>query len=332
MAPPSVTPSLTPSPGTSPLGHGRSIAHHGEILQGAFVDAEGDLHRGLVTLPCFSLRAEAFFRSGAGTGLLVRPSWKVKALEAMRRTLAYLGEGDRSAELVVYAPIPACWGLGSSTSDVIATIRSVANAFGQTLPPKVVAAISVRSEIASDAVMFEDRAVLFAQREGFVIEDLGDTLPPLDVLGVNADPDGGVDTLLIPPIKYSDAELENLERLRCALRRAVAEQDAGLAAEVASTSARINQSHLPKPSFDWFERLVEAAGGLGLQVAHSGSVLGLLFDPTRSDHGERMAMARQRLIEAGFHRSWRFSTRPAERNPGRTARRGAAPGMESLWV
>lgn len=185
----------------------------------------------------------------------------------------------------------------------------MARAFRAPLPPEVVAGLAVRAERASDSVMFEDRAVLFGQREGVILEDFGHRLPALEVLGVNADPaEGGVDTLGCGPADYSPAEVESFRSLRDLLRQALAFQDRRLVGLVASASARINQCRLPKPHFDLLERLVETVGALGLQIAHSGTVVGILFDPAAGDKEDCMAMARAKLAEPGLRSTWRFTT------------------------
>jgi uncharacterized protein involved in propanediol utilization len=51
---------------------------------------------------------------------------------------------------------------------------------------------------------------------------------------------------------------------------------------------------LPKPGFDALLELVESAGLYGLNVAHSGSVVGLLLDRRRHDVDFAMAAGRAR--------------------------------------
>jgi uncharacterized protein involved in propanediol utilization len=240
----------------------------------------------------------------------------VKALSAARLTFAYLDLPLVEGVLTVHADIPVGWGLGSSTSDVIAAIRAVACAFQRRLAPEVLAEIAVQAEVASDSVMFEDRAILFAQRDGLVLEEFPLGLPALEVLGVNTDLDGsGIDTLLMRPAEYSQWEVEAFRPLLGLLRRALHNQDAKLLGRVASASARINQRHLPKPYFDHFERLGEEVGAVGLQVAHSGSVIGILFDGTSPDTEERIEEARAKVAEMEFGSSWRFTTRGDELPP-----------------
>lgn len=289
-------------------GRGYSTAHHGEILQGAVEGEDGILRHGLVSLRCKIFSSEATFEPGGG-GVSVTPGWKVKALRAAELTLARFDCGCRGGRLSVRSNIPPCWGLGSSTSDVTAAIQAVGDALGLDIPAAVVAELAVRAEVASDSTMFEDRAVLFAFRGGYVIEDFGGCFPPLEVLGFNTDLTGsGVDTLSYPLARYTREEVETLRPLVERLRESVRRQDPRLVGEVASASARINQSHLPTRHYDFLEKLVERAGALGLQVAHSGTVAGLLFDPHAPTVEQQFEEARALLAEVGIVSAWRFRT------------------------
>ena len=73
--------------------------------------------------------------------------------------------------------------------------------------PAEVARIVVEAEAASDNVMFPT-PVLFAQREGVVLEDFRRPLPPIEVVGIDTQRDGSVDTLDFPPAQYTSAEVE----------------------------------------------------------------------------------------------------------------------------
>lgn len=323
----------TPSPDADGAleGDGFAFGHHGEILQGVF-QTSGSLRRGLVTLPCRAFRSTATFVPRAGAGLVIDPSWKIKALCAARLTLDFLGRHSCGGSLVIRGNAPPGWGLGSSTSDVTAAIRAVGRAFHSEFEPAAVAMLAVKAETASDSIMFEDRTILFAQRQGLMLEELGYDLPPLDVVGFNTDGSGpGVDTTRMLPARYSWWEVERFQSLLAMLRCAVREQNAALVGSVASASARINQSHLPKPSFDCLEALVERSGAVGLQVAHSGSVVGLLFAANDPAKGERIAQAVAAVEELRFPKPWHFCTRSPDLADGNehTACRLDRQGVES---
>ena len=287
------------------VGRGSCIGHHGEIFQGVYVNDSGRLQRGLVSLMSPVFRAEATFYPDTNRDVVVSPGWKAKAAHAARLTLEYCMAASSGGRLTIKNNIPAGWGLGSSTSDVTASIRAVSDALGINISPKAVADLAVRAETACDSVMFTDRAVLFAQRKGVVLEEFSDQLPPIEVLGFNTDP-AGYDTLSAPPAHYTWWEIEAFRPLIGLLRKAVITQDPALVGSVASASARINQRHLPKPHFDRLEKLSAKVGAVGLQVAHSGTVVGLIFDPADITLNEQIAEARQYLAEIGISLSWRL--------------------------
>jgi uncharacterized protein involved in propanediol utilization len=290
--------------------YGNANFHHGEILQGVYVDENGRIHRGLISLICDVMGSQATFQPSLDNTLQVNPVWKVRAKRAAELTLAHLNIQHRGGLLMVKSQIPLGWGLGSSTSDVTATIRAVANAFGRRLHGNCIAELAVRAETASDPLMFGDRVILFAHREGHIIEDLGDCLPPLEIVGFNTDPHGnGIDTLAYKPARYNWWDIEAFRAMIGLMRRAVQAQAGHLVGRVASASARINQRHLPKPYFDKLERLADDMGAVGLQVAHSGTVAGFLFNPRDTDTPQRIECSKAMLAEMGFSLTCSFKTK-----------------------
>ncbi|WP_244420565.1 kinase [Mesorhizobium japonicum] len=283
----------------SPVGTAIAIAHHGELIQGVFKDDDGRLHRGLVTLPIAGLRSEARFDRSDGDAVVVTPDHKIKAAAAARLTLDFLNVTGGGA-LTLQSSIPVGHGYGSSTADVVAAIRAVAAALNVQLRPSSIARLAVSAERASDAIAFDDHAVLFAQREGRVIENFAGSLPPLLLLGFKANGGVPVDTLQLPPARYDSAEIQEFGVLRALVARAVRLQDPHLLGRAASASAVISQRHLPKQGFDEIADIAERAGACGVQVAHSGSLLGLIFDLFTPNLKRRAALVAQQIRRAGF--------------------------------
>ncbi|MFL5540513.1 MAG: hypothetical protein ACJ8J0_16100 [Longimicrobiaceae bacterium] len=303
-----------PAPGLFPAasapfraGHGEMRGHHGEIVQGLFYSSDGQVEHGLVTLPCPLFRSRARFRPLRSGPLTVEPGDRTRARTAARLTLDALGHTGWGGALRIDSTVPLCWGCGSSTTDVLATIRAVADAFGVVLEPAWIARLSVAAESASDSLMYgQERAVLFAQRRGTRLLDLGGPLPVVRVLGFNTELDLGVETLALPPMPYSAWEVEAFQPLLGLLRRAVERQDARLLGRVATASTVITQRHRPKRAMPEALRLAREVGAVGVQVAHSGTVAGLLFDPA-DDPAGRIVHARKGLERLGFSRAWEFS-------------------------
>ncbi len=293
------------------VGTNNAMAHCGEILQGVFFDKMGRLHRGLITLPCPDLSTTANF-TPAGDEISVFPPSKVKAAAAARRTLDYLGLYEYGGKLTLSSNIPVGLGMGSSTSDIVSTINAVANAFRKKLSQETVAKLAVESEVASDSIMFTEAVVLFAQREGVVLEHLGAQLPPLAILCVNTAPAQTVDTVSFPPARYTAWEMEAFRSLLAMARKAILTGDVSLIGRVASASARINQRFLPKPMFSEIEKIAADNGAVGIQVAHSGTVAGLMFDARSPNVEDLVRRSSDALAKFDIPPFMQFHTREAE--------------------
>ena len=281
------------------VGVGRAMAHHGELLQGVFEGEEGRLHRGLVTLPMPDWQSLVTFWPKGEGGIGSRPTNRTKAARAAALALAYLGYDDASGDLTVESDIPVGHGYGSSTADVIAAIRAVAAATGATLRRSTVSRLAAEAEGASDAIAYGDQAVLFSHREGRILEHFGGEFPPFIVVGFQTQ-GSAINTLDLPRARYDPREIGLFRTLRGLTYRAVRLQDPKLMGHVASASARINQHHLAKSKFTAFVTLAEDYDACGVQVAHSGSLLGVLFDANERGVVTRAAALAGKIKAVGF--------------------------------
>ncbi|MGP3980933.1 GHMP family kinase ATP-binding protein [Streptomyces sp. KR80] len=305
-----------PGAGEVSTGTGHASCHHGEILQGVFLDECGRRCAGLVTLPMTGLGTHAEFVRRPGTppeDVSVTPGDRTKALGAAVLALEELAALQRQeppcgGELRLSGDIPVGMGMGSSSSDVIAAVRAVADAFGLRLPPETIARLAVRAERASDPLMLDGRPLLFAQREGRVLEMLGDALPPAVVVGCTLGGGRPVDTLSLPARAYDDEDVHAYEHLRSLLRRAIAEADPALLGQVCTESARCGQRLLKHEEFDALRDIVGRVGAVGLQIAHSGNVAGVLFDPAASGLRRRLRHCVRALDSNGIPVTWTFTT------------------------
>lgn len=272
-------------------GVGYAPAHHGELLQGMFYDDAGQVRRALVTLPQPDRGTRAvFYPSYTHAGILGPPELtKVRraAMLALRRFTTHPAPA-KGGRVEITSDVPRGIGMGSSTSDVTATIRAVADFHGVELSKDEVARLAVLAECASDSIMIDDRVVLFGHRDGVVLETFGHRLPPMFVISCDTEPGAKVDTLRLHPADYDDTEIASFGVLRAALRRAVALADTALLGQVATASARLNERYLPKPHLEFLLRLCLRHGGCGVQVAHSGTVAGLIFDALSPDAERRL--------------------------------------------
>jgi uncharacterized protein involved in propanediol utilization len=308
---------MTPTPASLACSTGSALAHHGEILQGAFRDGRGRLRRALVTLPYPERESRAtFFPDAARTEILCPPGMTKTQRAAVISMEEFVGAYSPrvGGRIEVNSTVPRGIGMGSSTADVTAAIRAIAAYHGVRPSAADVSRIAVQAESASDPVMIDDGVALFAQREGIVLETLGRRLPWLTVVGCIAAPDvRGIDTLALEPAAYSDADIGAFAVLLSALRAAVAAGDAAGVGSVATASARINQRFMPNPALEFLLDACRSGGGCGVQVAHSGTVAGVIFDPRRPGADANAERCANRMEKAGLELTGVICTRPRTR-------------------
>lgn len=204
-----------------------------------------------------------------------------KSVAALRAALAHLGRPEVGGRLRIRSDLPRAKGMASSTADIAATVYALAEALEREIAPREVARIAVGVE-PSDSLMFPGLA-LFDHRGGRVYEDLGPA-PSLEV--VVLDFGGTVDTLAYNRRYRADLlrkmvveHQEALAAVKEGLRR-------GNLADIgygATLSARAHQRILYKPQLETVIALARDVGALGVNVAHSGTVIGLLLDPAQAD-------------------------------------------------
>lgn len=289
------------------IGTRTSIAQHGELLQGQMQDDQHRYRRFLISLPCDRLHTTVAFVPDVGGVLTVEPAYKSKVQKVVKLTLERFGIFHLGGLITVKSNIPEGKGYGSSTADCIAGARAAADAVAGTLTDEEVAQVVVSAEIASDSFMF-NRAVLFAHREGIVLSEFGPRLPRFEVLGIDMDVAGVVHTLEYPPAIYDWRQIQYFQILVAAAERAIRQGDLALLGRVATSSAVINEQFLPKPMFSELCRLMESAHALGIAVAHSGTVLSILFNPWEPRIETNIRQAYRDLETLGITDVLRFQT------------------------
>lgn len=285
------------------VGHGSCIRHHGEFLQGCFWDAASGTHvPGLVTVPVPELRTHAIFRPADGDGIHVpgdRPKSARAAALALEACRDRGGNHPAGGVVEISGHDDRGWGMGSSTSDVIATVRAVCAGCGVTLSRWEISDVAVRAEAASDPLAYDETPVLFAQRHARLLRRWSRPFPPVALVGCRL-PGEPVDTLAIELEPYTPSEQREFGRLGGLLNAAVVRADPRLLGRVATRSAEIHQRRVHRPGLDHVVEICRAVGGVGVQIAHSGTVCGVLLDEREPDVARKISRTRAALSRAGF--------------------------------
>jgi len=259
----------------------------GELVQGML----GQSHF-LVTCPIdfYSRVTVEIFEGRTG---ITAPADCPKSRAAVAAALAHLGRTGVAAVLTISNPIPRGKGMASSSADVTGAIAATGLALGRHLSPGLIGELALSVE-PSDGVMFPGIA-LFDHREGSIVEELGPP-PPMEIVAL--DFGGTVDTLEFNRIDHSNAwhrlESVNQEALDL-VRQGIQESKPTLVGLGASISAAAGQRILKKPQLPRVVAFAQAVGAVGVCVAHSGTVIGVLLDAR-----ERRGKSAFRRAQAAF--------------------------------
>ena len=265
----------------------------GELAQGLI-----DGNHFLVSCP-IDMYATASVEVSVGTGRICAPPNAPKSHRAVELTLERLGRSDLDVRLTLTGLLPRRKGMASSTADVSASIAATAAAIGRSdaMPPQEIARLALMIE-PSDGLMLPGIS-LFDHRNGTVARTLG-AAPSMRV--VVLDFGGDIDT-----IEFNSVDRAvTLQRLQPRFEEALALIFRGIehgrpedVAAGATLSSVANQEVLYKPHLDVIMRLADELGALGVNVAHSGTVTGMLFDDDSERTEEAVSYIRDRVPGVG---------------------------------
>lgn len=201
-----------------------------------------------------------------------------KVVEAVHKAMQLLAIKNKGAQVRITSEIPRGKGMASSTADISATVAAVARAAGDTVTPGQIADIALQIE-PSDGVMFSG-ITIFDHIQGKIQTKLGPA-PAMEMVIV--DLGGQIDTREFNrrqelPLLNKENEPKIVEALAF-LKKGYRENNLNLIAQAATMSAFANQKILFKEKLPEIYELARQMGALGINVAHSGTVVGLIFLP-----------------------------------------------------
>lgn len=187
--------------------------------------------------------------------------------------------------------IPVAKGMASSTADIAATATATLRHFGQDISEHELLRLCVSLEptdstVCSHLALLDHRSGTIAARFPAVTQ--------LDILILESHQ--RLETAAYHRLSRQEALLQSAPVLEKALHTLDAGIRQGMAkriGEAVTLSALESQRILKKPGLSALLDLVEQHGLHGLNVAHSGSVVGLFFDHSRHDIEKTMAAIRQ---------------------------------------
>jgi L-threonine kinase len=215
-----------------------------------------------------------------------------KTYKGLRIFLGDLGRHD-DCLVAIASDIPIGKGLSSSTADMVAGVRALAEALSLKLKNDYVSRILTDVE-PNDGLHF-DLTSAYYHTEGRLIANI-DWVPPFRILGI--DQGGVVDTVEFNRriVFFRDEQMARYQELLDAMLAALTARDADGVAAIATESARAWQPINPKIDLDDVLHLAERLGATGVINTHSGTYLGLLFpEDAALDHARAAAISAERL-------------------------------------
>lgn len=188
--------------------------------------------------------------------------------------------------LTMLSPIPRGKGMASSTADITAALAAFCLSTGIELDDAALGELICRIE-PSDGVHFPDIAHV-----DHLNGSCHESLPvPRGLRVLVLDCGGEVDTVAFDRERaramyraHRQAVVQMLDMLKTGLKRA----DLQLVARAATISAQLSQLVLPKAPFETLLDLTLCEGGLGVNCAHSGTVLGVMYENSETMRGEHL--------------------------------------------
>ncbi|MCT4562986.1 MAG: cobalamin biosynthesis protein [Maledivibacter sp.] len=247
----------------------------GELIQGVIGDGEK-----LISLPIDIYSEVTLFETKKPENKTNRK----KAFKALQRTFEYFNtpkEYIENISLEINSNIPIAKGMASSTADIAATVISAAELLGKKLTPKELGELCCKVE-PTDSIIF-DKLTLFDHIKGRAIKEY-EWNPSIKILILELD--SILDTEEFRKNDYSKIRLENqneIERAHEIFSLACKNKDKKLLGKAATISAIANQKLLFKPAFNEVVEIATKLNAYGVNVAHSGTVIGILYDEKETD-------------------------------------------------
>ena len=230
-----------------------------------------------------------------------------KAVLAVSQLLA-LSPTEQGLNLRFKSDVPRGKGLASSTSEIAAALQAAANLLGLELSAETSCLMNARVE-ATDCVQATGVSLVH-QLQGRIVASFK---PPPRISVIMVDCGGSIETDEFDREKFHSVARKNEAAHKEARELLVRGLTTGCPQQVgkaATMSTVINQKVVFKEQLPALLDLVRLEGGIGVNCAHSGTVLGLMYESHRVQEralfakmqkmfGKENVFAPHRLISGG---------------------------------
>ena len=213
---------------------------------------------------------------GIGTFPSVFPSVGSKVKRVLLLADRFRKKGQQIS-FSLYSDLPPGKGMASSTADMTAALALQGWLGNSSLPKEEWVKLLLAVE-PTDGIVF-DGITLFDHYRGTVCRSLG-VPPPIEIIALEFEEK--VDTIFFnqqDQKKAARSQTQTVLKSFQLIEEGIKEGSTQKVGDGATISALSHQNILRKPDLEKILKLTLEMGGVGVNIAHSGSTIGMLFNP-----------------------------------------------------
>ncbi|KPI46425.1 cobalamin biosynthesis protein [Clostridioides difficile] len=188
----------------------------------------------------------------------------------------------KNISLNIDSKIPVGKGMASSTADIGATIKATLSLIDKDLSSEEICKLA--AEIEPTDSIFIDKNSIFNPLSGTVIKYLGNLTNAKVII---LEPNKMLDTMKIRLRKdYNTLKIENREIIKrsfAILEEGIKSDNLSLVGEACTLSSLANENIEKKEYLSEIIKISKKCGAYGVNIAHSGTVIGILIDKFMDD-------------------------------------------------
>lgn len=201
----------------------------------------------------------------------------------------------RKLSLEIISEIPIGKGMASSTADIGATIKATLSLLNKKVSPEKISKLA--SKIEPTDSIYIDKNCIFDPLKGEIKKVLGN-IDDVNILVL--EPDEKLNTKTIRSHKdYKSKKIENKETMNIAfegLETGFKNNDLKLIGQSCTISSLANENIHKKEYLNEIIKVSESYGSYGVNIAHSGTVIGIILDKDMDPF-----KLRQKIIDRNIH-------------------------------
>ena len=250
----------------------------GELLQGYIYGGEKLISYGI------DLFSKVNLMENKTKEKKIIPNRYKKAYRIMKEVFKYYDYCEKDYENIVIkidSKIPIAKGMASSTADLVATALATATYLNKDITEMEIARLCINIE-PTDSTVFS-KLTLFDHLKGDFIKEY-DNLPDCKVLLLEGKEK--IDTIDFRKTDHTELLIKNKDIMKKSLEhfeKGIKNRDLKEIGMSSTLSALANQKILYKSGLEDMVEISEKLGAYGVNVGHSGSVIGILFNDKNMD-------------------------------------------------